>query len=111
MPPRQLHGERRDEGARRLELAAAAREKEAGAQHAGSATAARDGARDGRLVRAGRAIEPEYALRAVAGAVVSAGLAAAAVVVAAVTAAAVAAADGAVGSPHHFGEQLRARAG
>ncbi len=59
--PRQLNGNRRDKRARRLELAAAAREEEGGAEAAVAAAAARNCARNGRLARAGHAVEPKDA--------------------------------------------------
>ncbi len=100
VPPRQLHGQRHDKGMRRLELAAAKREKEAGAEHAGVAAAAPYHARDGRLARAGHAVEPEDVLQAGAVAVGAAGQAAAAAT------GSVASADGAVSPGHNIGEQL-----
>ncbi len=56
---RQLRGDSGDEVARAGAVAAAAREEEAGAEPLPGGAAARDGARDGRLARAGEAAEPE----------------------------------------------------
>jgi hypothetical protein len=65
---RQLHGNGRDELARRLELAAAARKEEAGAEAPAAEAGARDGPRDGRFAGAGHSVEPVDALEAVASA-------------------------------------------
>ncbi len=63
---RQPLGNRRDERARRLELAAAAREEEAAGRLAGVEAFPRHGARNGRLARPSHAVQPVYTFTATA---------------------------------------------
>ncbi len=62
---RQLHGDGGDKLARTGEVAATAREEEAGAEQLLDGALVRDRASDGRLARAGEAVEPENVARVV----------------------------------------------
>ncbi len=76
---RQLHGDGRDQRPRRLELAAAAHEEEAGAESPLVGAAAGHRTRDGRLSRARHAVEPvdaQAVVVAVVAAICALGLAA-----------------------------------